>query len=54
MRARLIDITSEKGLVASFIVGQMSGTSAWQSLLAWKRLGLSDDIIKNSEFILHD
>lgn len=55
MRARLIDITSEKGLVISFIVGQMSGTSAWQSfLLAWKRLGLSDDIIKNSEFILHD
>ena len=55
MRARLIDITSKKGLVINFIVGQMYGTSAWQSfLLAWKRLGLSDDIINNSEIILHD
>ncbi|CEJ63092.1 MULTISPECIES: hypothetical protein [Citrobacter] len=55
IRARLIDIPSGKGLVINFIVGQMSGTSAWQSfLLAWKRLGLSDNIIKNSEFILHD
>ncbi len=55
IRARLIDITSKKGLVINFIVGQMSGTSAWQSfLLAWKRLGLSDDIINNSEIILHD
>lgn len=55
MRARLIEITSEKGLVINFIIGQMSGISAWQPfLLAWKRLGLSEDIIKNSEFILHD
>nr|WP_153880627.1 hypothetical protein [Citrobacter freundii] len=55
MRARLIEITSEKGFVINFIIGQMSGVSAWQPfLLAWKRLGLSEDIIKNSEFTLHD
>lgn len=55
MRARLIEITSEKGLVINFIIDQMSGVSAWQPfLLAWKRLGLSEDIIKNSEFTLHD
>ena len=45
----------EQTMVINFIVGQMYGTSAWQSfLLAWKRLGLSDDIINNSEIILHD
>lgn len=55
MRARLIEITSEKGLVINFIIDQMSGVSAWQPFsLAWKRLGLSEDIIKNSEFTLHD
>ncbi|MDA8519028.1 hypothetical protein [Citrobacter sp. Igbk 16] len=55
MRARLIEVTSEKCLVINFIIGQMSGVSAWQPfLLAWERLGLSEDIIKNSEFILHD
>lgn len=55
MRARLIEITSEKGFVINFIIDQMSGVSAWQPfLLAWKRLGLSEDIIKNSEFTLHD
>lgn len=55
MRARLMDVTSEKCLVINFIVGQISGTSIWQSfLLAWKKLGLSDDIINNSEFILND
>lgn len=55
MRARLMDVTSEKCLVINFIVGQISGTSIWQSfLLAWKKLGLSDDIINNSEIILND
>lgn len=55
MRARLMDVTSEKCLVINFIVGQISGTSIWHSfLLAWKKLGLSDDIINNSEFILND
>ena len=50
-----MDVTSEKCLVINFIVGQISGTSIWQSfLLAWKKLGLSDDIINNSEFILND
>lgn len=55
MRARLMDVTFEKGFVINFIVGQISGTSIWQPfLLAWKKLGLSDDIINNSEFILND
>lgn len=55
MRARLMDVTFEKGLVINFIVGQISGTSIWQPfLLAWKKLGFSDDIINNSEFILND
>lgn len=55
IRARLMDVTSENGLIINFIVGQVSGVSTWQSfLLAWKQLGLSDATINSSEFILHD
>ncbi|KHE03706.1 hypothetical protein [Citrobacter braakii] len=55
IRARLMDVTSENGLIINFIVGQASGVSTWQSfLLAWKQLGLSDAIINSSEFIFHD
>lgn len=55
IRARLMDVTSENGLIINFIVGQVSGVSTWQSfLLAWKQLSLPDAIINSSEFILHD
>lgn len=55
IRARLMDVTSENGLIINFIVGQVSGVSTWQSfLLAWKQLGLSDAIINSSEFIFHN